>query len=100
MLRDDIVTMDMVRQARTLKDTNDIKEFIVGDVDVVHTSNMTTKIMYNYLSGNKPVMIQDHAKNWKGLSKWKDSKYLITQMKIAQAINMLWRKDPTGKEHD
>jgi hypothetical protein len=57
MLRDDIVTMDMVRQARTLKDTNDIKEFIVGDVDVVHTSNMTTKIMYNYLSGNKPVMI-------------------------------------------
>ena len=72
MLKDDIVTMDMVRQAR-ISGPKDIKEFIVGEVDVVHQSNMTTKIMYNYLSANKPIMIKDGAKHWKGLEKWNET---------------------------
>jgi len=49
----------------------------VGEVDVVHQSNITTKIMYDYLSANKPVMIKDGAKNWKALEKWNETQYLI-----------------------
>ena len=52
--------------------------FIRGTTHQITTNELTTKVFYKkFLSKNRPVLVEDGAKKWIAIEKWKDFKYIV-----------------------
>ena len=56
--------------------------FIRGANNEVSINEISQKDFYQkYLIRNKPVLVNDGAKDWPAMTKWQDTKYLVQEIK-------------------